>query len=55
MRTEPFVSTGSEGGLPPNSDETEWLANFLEHDILIGYPSDKWSRNDGVDDAPEFV
>ena len=54
--SEPWVSTSSAiGWVPKYRDGTPWPANFLEHETVIGYPSDEWPRNDGVDDVLDIV
>ena len=55
--SEPEVSTSSktDWALPQYSDGTYFPANYLEHETVVGYPSDEWPRNDGVDDVLDVV
>ena len=53
---KPVVSTRSQvDWLPRYSDGTRFPANFLWHETVVGYPSDRWARNDGVDDVLDIV
>ena len=40
---------------PKYSDGTYFPANFLEHETVVGYTSDKWPKNEGVDDVLDIV
>ena len=52
----PSASPGSNfNHVPKYADGISWPANFLEHETVVGYPSDQWARNDGVEDVLDIV
>lgn len=55
--SEQTISPRSDDYLAPPkySDGTSWPSNFLEHETVVGYPSDRWAKNDGVDDVLDIV
>ena len=54
--SKPWVYMSHEMiGLPKYSDGTSFPANFLKHETVLGYPSDKWPQNDGVDDVLDIT
>ncbi len=40
---------------PHYSNGTPWPANYLDHETVVGYLTDKFAMNDGVDDASDVV
>lgn len=54
--SKPSVSAIPElCGVPKYFDGTPFPANYFEHETVIGYHSDEWPINDGVNDGLDFV
>ena len=41
--------------LPQYSDGTFFPPNFLQHETVVGYPTDRFPLNDGVDDVLDVI
>ena len=41
--------------LPQYSDGTFFPTNFLQHETVVGYPTDRFPLNDGVDDVLDVI
>lgn len=54
-QSEASSTSKTEWPRPHYSDGTLFPVNFLEHETIVGYPSDEWARNDGVDDVLDIV